>query len=86
MTSPPKKEAALSQAAPLQTSDASGTLRHPGVSIKEASWYFSVHRKTIEKWIKSGKLKVERLPSGRARVILEELQHEAVPSSGAGQS
>jgi len=69
--SPPKKEAALSQAAPIQTSDATGTLRHPGVSIKEASAYFSVHEKTITRWIAAGKLKVERLPSGRARIILE---------------
>jgi excisionase family DNA binding protein len=49
-------------------------VQHPGVSIKEASWHFSVHRKTIERWIKSGKLKVERLPSGRARIILEAVK------------
>lgn len=47
------------------------TLPHPGVSIKEAAWHFLVHRKTIERWIIAGKLKVERLPSGRARIILE---------------
>jgi excisionase family DNA binding protein len=53
---------------------ATSNLQHPGISIKEASWHFSVHRKTVERWIKSGKLKVERLPSGRARIILEAVK------------
>lgn len=50
---------------------ATDNLQHPGLSIKEASWYFMVHRKTVERWISTGKLKVRRLPSGRARIILE---------------
>jgi excisionase family DNA binding protein len=71
MHPPPKKEAALSHAAPNQDSNAKVTLQHPGVSIKEASSYFSVHEKTISRWIAAGKLNVHRLPSGRARIILE---------------
>jgi excisionase family DNA binding protein len=71
LPAPPKKEAALLHAASIQTSDANGTLQHPGVSIKEAAWHFSVHRRTVARWIREGKIKFTRLPSGRARIILE---------------
>jgi excisionase family DNA binding protein len=66
--------AGCSRLSAKQNSNDISKLRHPGVSIKEASAYFSVHEKTVSRWIKSGKLKVDRLPSGRARVILEALK------------
>jgi excisionase family DNA binding protein len=72
--SPPQKRDPV----PLETEHragqsqlATGNLQQTGLTIKEASWHFSVHRKTVERWINTGRLKVHRLPSGRARVILE---------------
>jgi excisionase family DNA binding protein len=69
--SPPEKRGGPSpEAAPIQTY-ATGTLQQSGLTIKEAAWHFMVHRKTVARWIAAGKLKVQRLPSGRARIILE---------------
>ena len=75
--SPPKKRNPV----PLETEHradenplATGNLQQPGLTIKEASWHFSCTRKTIHSWIRTGKLRVWRLPSGRARIIVEAVK------------
>ena len=71
---PPKKEAALSHATSNQDSNTAVTLQHPGITIKEYAWSVSLHPKTVAKWIRTGKLNVLRLPSGRVRIILEAIK------------
>jgi excisionase family DNA binding protein len=73
--SPPEKR---NPAVPPSTNGADqlaiDNLQHTGLTIKEASWHFMVHRRTVERWIVAGKLKVQRLPSGRARIIVEAVK------------
>ena len=42
------------------------------VTVKEIAEYLQVTKQTISNWINSGKLKADRLPSGRIRVLLSD--------------
>jgi len=42
------------------------------VTIKEIAEYLQVTKQTISNWINSGKIKADRLPSGRIRVLLSD--------------
>jgi excisionase family DNA binding protein len=69
--SPPKREAApLRDAAPIQTSNAKAIVRQPGMTYKEAAFYFGRHYRSIVRMVRAGKLHVVRTPAG-PRVILE---------------
>ena len=50
---------------------ATDNLQHPALTIKEYAWSVSVHPKTVERWVRTGKLGVLRLPSGRVRIVVE---------------
>jgi len=39
------------------------------MTIVEASKYWKVTRKTIDRWVDDGKLEIEYLPSGRKLVV-----------------
>ena len=42
------------------------------ITIKQVASYLQVTKQTVSNWINKGKLKANRLPSGRIRILLSD--------------
>jgi len=55
----------------------------PYLSIPEAALALDVSASSVRRWVKSGRLRAVRLPSGRKRILREDVAAILEPSGSA---